>query len=180
MKLIASNDEQARILHAAFTNRERFTLTGVGLRADYIADTFNRAPNPIHDGFEVNVELEQVTATESTATSWRGHGDGLPPVGLEVEWKEKTGYQWVAATVLFISEKSAVLQRSDGFEWQMATGRAVFRPIRTPEQIKAEQREKDIAELLNVFPTLNGSPIAYAQAAIDAGYRKFEIVDEQP
>lgn len=52
----------------------------------------------------------------------------LPSVGTELEWKELTGFQWVKAKVLFISETSVVLQRIDGFEWQMPTKRVVFRP----------------------------------------------------
>ena len=81
------------------------------------------------------------------------NGEGLPPIGTVCEWKEKTGFQWVAAKVLFITEKSVVLQRSDGFEWQMVTARAVFRPIRTAEQIAAEERKKEILQMIDVFGT---------------------------
>lgn len=65
------------------------------------------------------------------------NGEGLPPVGIVCEWKEKIGFQWVPATILFITESSVVCQRADGFEWQMLTKRTVFRPIRTAEQIAA-------------------------------------------
>lgn len=104
------------------------------------------------------------------------NGEGLPPVGTVCEWKEKTGFQWVAATVLFISESSVVLQRSDGFEWQMLTKRTVFRPILTMQQIAAEAREKAIARMVLDLDV----PTAIAARAYDAGYYKFEIVEEQP
>ncbi len=115
-------------------------------------------------------------------------GQYLPAAGTVCEWKEKTGFQWVKATVLFITESSVVLQRSDGFEWQMMTKRTVFRPFRTPEQIKADERLHDIRNACNdIARTLdkfkNDIPGGSAarnviEAMIDAGYRKFEITDD--
>lgn len=104
-------------------------------------------------------------------------GDGLPPAGTVCEWKEKPGFQWVAATVLFITESSVVMQRSDGFEWQMLTKRTVFRPIRTPEQIAAELRVNTINEMrdiiLNTVKYASGIDAAnYAEVLFEAGYRK--------
>lgn len=63
----------------------------------------------------------------------------LPPVGTELEWKELTGFKWVKAKVLFISETSVVLQRFDGFEWQMPTKRVVFRPHAPKERTMQEK-----------------------------------------
>lgn len=63
----------------------------------------------------------------------------LPPVGTELEWKELTGFKWVKAKVLFISETSVVLQRFDGFEWQMPTKRVVFRPHAPKERTMQER-----------------------------------------
>lgn len=124
-------------------------------------------------------------------TAWNGPEDGLPPVGLEVEvlWSSVAnsfctglivGHDADRAVFRFTTGDRKGEYQADKLYFDRHKGQMNFRPIRTPEQIKAEQREKDIVELLNVFPTLNGSPLAYAQAAIDAGYRKFEIVDEQP
>ena len=106
-------------------------------------------------------------------------GRGLPPVGAVCEWKEKTGFSWVQATVLFITESSVVMQRSDGFEWQMLTKRTVFRPILTPEQIAAEEREKELNKMVATVSMLDKSWARKVCAGLyDAGYRKFEIVEE--
>lgn len=106
------------------------------------------------------------------------NGEGLPPVGTMCEWKEKTGFSWVQATVLFITDSSVVMQREDGFEWQMMTARTVFRPFRTPEQIAADDR---LHEIRNALSAIHASQlqsmgdslvVAAVEAMIDAGYRK--------
>lgn len=109
------------------------------------------------------------------ADEW--NGEGLPPVGALCEWKEKTGFSWVKATVLFISESSVVMQREDGFEWQMLTKRTVFRPIRTPEQIAADERDRSISEMREIWNFAASSGADPFIALHSAGYRKFEIVD---
>lgn len=120
---------------------------------------------------------------------WTGHPkDGRPPVGTACEVLYNSDpEEFVTCKVIGYDERDAVVRitrgkRTGQYErvppaW---TGRSVFRPIPTPEQIKAEQRKKEIAELLEVFSNLDGCSLAYARAAVNAGYRKFEIVDEQP
>lgn len=109
-----------------------------------------------------------------------GNGESLPPVGTVCEWKEKTGFSWVKATVLFISESSVVMQREDGFEWQMLTKRTAFRPIRTPDQIAAEEREHELNRMVATVSMLDkGWARKVCAGLYDAGYRKFEIVDEE-
>lgn len=103
---------------------------------------------------------------------WSGPEDGLPPVGTVCEWKEKTGFQWVKANVLFISEQSLVLQRSDGFEWQMLTKRAVFRQFKTEEQQAVDQRETAIRELMDIAQV---DCRVTAARLVDAGF-KLEVV----
>lgn len=107
------------------------------------------------------------------------NGEGLPPVGTVCEWKERTGFSWVKATVLFITDSSVVMQREDGFEWQMMTARTVFRPFRTPEQISKEVRSKACDKMYGVILDRipperrnNGSDIC--EALYDEGYRKIE------
>lgn len=100
-------------------------------------------------------------------------GEGLPPVGTVCEWKEKTGFSWVKATVLLITEKSVVMQREDGFEWQMITARTVFRPIKSPEQIAAEKYEEDAAALAEILSGLDGAnKTLIAKTLLDCGYSK--------
>lgn len=106
------------------------------------------------------------------------NGVGLPPVGTVCEWKLKQEFGYVAAEVLFVSEKSIVLRRKDGFEWQEVPSRCVFRPIRTPEQIAEERREAAIIEMESAIKdsALGLSTTRMACAALyDAGYRKLTL-----
>lgn len=114
----------------------------------------------------------RVERPQETPAQWRGPQDGLPPVGELIEWRELTGLQWVKARVLFISDKSVVLQRADGFEWQMITKRAVFRAIETPEQKAAREREEAVAEMLSIFGGTDSRDTYLMQRLYDAGYRK--------
>jgi hypothetical protein len=55
----------------------------------------------------------------------------------------------------------------------------LYRPIRTPEQIAAEQREKVVQEMVNDCPYPGSATTAIDCLALyKAGYRKFEIVPE--
>lgn len=117
------------------------------------------------------------------------NGEGLPPVGTVCEILEnKTTSTWGLVKVIahvtddprfnpiaiYIPEKdpSAVV------------GQAVaksFRPIRTPEQIAADEKSSIINKMVTDSGwTINGCPsqwVAAFEALYDAGYRKFEIVD---
>ena len=101
-------------------------------------------------------------------------GEGKPSAGTICEWKEKTGFSWVKATVLFISESSVVMQREDGFEWQMMTASTVFRQFRTTEQIAAQEREKFISEICGLLGW--DASLEYSRhdaiKLFDDGYRK--------
>lgn len=127
-------------------------------------------------GWSDTEACELCNKTRKVVVEW--DGEGLPPVGTVCEWKEKTGFSWVKATVLFITDSSVVMQREDGFEWQMLTKRTVFRPIRTPEQIAAEERDKAIDNMIGVVNAgfFDNTRAIYG-ALYDAGFRKFEIVD---
>lgn len=188
MKLIASDHAQAQILHAAFMNRGRFTLTGSGLRAEYVARTFNREPLAF-GGYEESVELEQVSATESdTPTGWRGPEDGLPPLGVPIEMKHKAATsEWArpdfhVETLVWVGDKRFVTSE----ERVGDLSDYLFRPIRTPEQIAAEERAAAVSAMLADAGVTDSAwkddpeTVVWAEALYDAGYRKFEIVDEQP
>ncbi|AAF80824.1 conserved hypothetical protein [Pseudomonas phage D3] len=112
--------------------------------------------------------------------SW--NGQGLPPVGTLCEWHGPNsdgpdGWVYTESNVvaytddgLFICMQKPgcwpVVQRIDNCE---------FRPLRTPEQIAAEEREKAISEM---FGTLQQSPWASTlkrcEILYDAGYRRQE------
>ncbi|HHM4988857.1 TPA: hypothetical protein ACRL4Y_005503 [Pseudomonas aeruginosa] len=108
-------------------------------------------------------------------------GQGLPPVGTVCEWHGPNsdgpdGWVYTESKVvaytddgLFICMQKPscwpVVQRIDNCE---------FRPIRTPEQIAAEERETGISEMQTI--TDGAGPTVYAKlsALYDAGYRRQE------
>lgn len=107
-----------------------------------------------------------------TTPSWSG--EGMPPVGADIEVKHEL-YGWIGARVVGQDGEAAIVRTNGGyagvFPHQM-------RQIRTPEQIAADEREKGIAALL-AAAGVTGSAFAddpeaieWAAALYDAGYRK--------
>ncbi|WP_288080638.1 hypothetical protein [Pseudomonas sp.] len=115
--------------------------------------------------------------------SW--NGEGLPPVGIECEYMwnyYKSGSDYVRARILAHDNGAAVLKVVDGDNCGAlresrggycgtGCGEAVFRTIRTPEQIAAEEREKAVAEMKRIWSEAETQPF---HAIYDAGYRKQE------
>ncbi|HDR2991374.1 TPA: hypothetical protein QCK87_001148 [Pseudomonas aeruginosa] len=97
-------------------------------------------------------------------------GQGLPPVGLLVEWKAGADHEWRRVTVLAYANGDAWLQPEEGDSFIVGNP-ANFRRIRTLEQIAAEEREKAIEEMCFAVETLT---VKQAKALFDAGYRRQE------
>jgi hypothetical protein len=111
------------------------------------------------------------------------NGEGLPPVGTVCEWHPNND-GWIQVEILGHSGEETWFRR-DGHELSETCLRmAFFRPIRTPEQIAAEER---IAELNKMIGCINDHPNKYPGAThltqlkiqedacidlYDAGYRK--------
>ena len=106
--------------------------------------------------------FESLAVERTTTPSWSG--EGLPPVGADIEVLHEL-YGWIGARVVGQDGEAAIVRTNDGyagvFPHQM-------RPIRTPEQIAAEERE---AAILGIYQTICISR-AQAEAIYDAGYRK--------
>ncbi|MFU2949880.1 hypothetical protein ACM7M3_29035 [Pseudomonas aeruginosa] len=104
-------------------------------------------------------------------------GQGLPPPGTEIEYRQNGG-TWLAGT--YIGE----------FRGKLVAGCHVtgvvgvvaleeIRPLRTPEQIAAEEREKAIDEMLDLDPPhekgfVLTSRRQFCEVLFDAGYRRQE------
>lgn len=99
-------------------------------------------------------------------------GEGLPPVGLGIEWE--SDYGWLGGKVVGHDQTITIVRHNCGY-----TGchPHQVRPIRTPEQIAAETIEKAINAMAEIL-THDGSFFQDAERLYDAGYRKFEIADE--
>ncbi|MFP5338440.1 MAG: hypothetical protein ACLGIW_08110 [Gammaproteobacteria bacterium] len=109
-------------------------------------------------------------APEYSAPEWTG--EGLPPVGTACEWLEckQTGWQVVEVAGYY---KNAAWIVPEGKEPLTVFNPANFRPLRTPEQIAAEERR---AAILDMKGHLSFSDYREAEqhcaALYDAGYRK--------
>lgn len=120
-------------------------------------------------------------AVERPSPSWIG--EGLPPVGVVCEYNAMPigkPEKWHKVEVVYVSGWVIVLrciEAPDGHEAGNGVEIAVdvdsstlkdVRPIRTPEQIAADERE---AAILDIYQTICISR-AQAEAIYDAGYRK--------
>lgn len=99
-------------------------------------------------------------------------GKGLPPVGTVCEWRDDDKGSWEKVRVCYLSKHTALLafETADGDpEGAYSPNDCQFRPIRTPEQIAADERnaaEQALREIEQLYA--EGGPAA----VYDAGYRK--------
>lgn len=108
-------------------------------------------------------------------TEW--DGTGLPPVGTKCEVRMHSD-RWYERTVVAHFEGRAVVVLGNYESACIYVEQ--LRPIRTPEQIAAEKREREINELVEVivthyeYPKGAESYIGLARSLHNAGYRKTE------
>ena len=111
------------------------------------------------------------------------NGEGLPPVGTVCEIRAHKLNDWSPATIKFAARNVIV------WDWEaepalngLCTAYAYaieIRPIRTPEQIAAEERNSGIDAILDAYTYTVGPcthKLAYSQAMrlYDAGIRKVQ------
>ncbi|OUM37333.1 hypothetical protein B8W76_05880 [Pseudomonas aeruginosa] len=113
-------------------------------------------------------------------TSW--DGQGFPPIGIEAEaiW-DGADIAYFRAKILAHDEGRVVFRWCEGKRKGQYGSYAVlnfgslpaFRPLRTPEQIAAEEREKAVGDMAM---SIQGVPYQYPTlyALFDAGYRRQE------
>lgn len=132
---------------------------------------------------EINTEdrFSLIPSLISRPVTPQWNGTGLPPVGVVCEfmWNYiREGSEYVLVRVLAHDGESAILRVVDGDnrgKLRESSGgdcgsHPMLRPIRTPEQIAAEERANQIADMEAVF--LSVPPGHGRMAALyDAGYR---------
>jgi hypothetical protein len=103
-------------------------------------------------------------------------GSGVPPVGTVCEYRVNED-EWVSGEVfghrvcpdggvqLFVSLKNS---------WDFSSAPDRFRPIKAPEQIAREERERLLA-INEMHRVILESQIKTVAALYDAGYRKTEV-----
>ncbi|HGS7946082.1 TPA: hypothetical protein ACMFPV_005143 [Pseudomonas aeruginosa] len=133
----------------------------------------------INSGSPIAKELIPRPAESAPAApTW--DGQGLPPVGTEVEANfpvtDTTGthYHWrrviVAVAGIPGAERECLVYDAENTKPAWVDE---LRPIRTPEQIAAEEREKAVGDMAM---SIQGVPYQYPTlyALYDAGYRRQE------
>ena len=121
----------------------------------------------------------QLCVYQAVVEPWSG--DGLPPVGIECEIKHET-LGWTRCEI--VAHKHMGIGKPHAIAWidgnTLDQSQGIrFRPIRTPEQIAADQYEKDAKEIAKILSDLDGADnIFVAKTLLDCGYRKFEITDD--
>lgn len=161
---------------------ERMSIPEKILQAgcDAYAATFLNGNGSLGDGIEAAYLAihEHDDWVRAGPPAWTG--EGLPPVGSGV-CEYRGAHQWDEWTVVNIfaswgKGSSAVVFVDFGDGWREERDPERFRPIRTPEQIAAEDRQKGIEELGNFLAATSTTPTPYlwesAQKIYDAGYRK--------
>lgn len=134
--------------------------------------------------------LDQYRIQEMVPRTSEWSGEGLPPVGTvcEYRWGGVCKQVEIIAHWMAPADLVAVYVPLEDGAHSTECGRAIanaFRPLRTPEQIAAEEREKAILEMVRFMgaarfaqPDTGIPPSemarAYADALHDAGYRKTE------
>lgn len=105
-------------------------------------------------------------------------GQGLPPVGITCEsWR--SGVRRIVK-ILGHGDEYIFVREDDGREILLSIGDGrEFRPLRTPEQIAAEEREKAIDAMLDLDPPHESGFIMtsrrqFCEILFDAGYRRQE------
>lgn len=159
-------------LHAKMMSGELIQLEGV---------SFMPIEQIIENCTKLTLSAKSVEYVSVPAGTGRTLADCHPSVGVTCEALHKSG-QWVRVTVLDRmagSPSCACRDENDRLWWATE-----FRPIRTSEQIAAEERGRTIDAMLKIAEgPHNGSArkvhVSRPQIAAlyDAGYRKFEIVD---
>lgn len=109
------------------------------------------------------------------APQW--NGEGLPPVGCECEVLngDLSNAQWEKCTILFVGAHRVVYDSESCSERVGYTDTLQFRPIKTPEQLAAEARERAVDEMWSVYWQPHATTAKEGLGLLyDAGYRKQE------
>lgn len=101
--------------------------------------------------------------------------EGLPPVGVVCEM-HYCG-EWEKTEILCIGVKHVFIRQiavtGEAFECSLNLSACQFRPIRTPEQIAADEREAAIKEMTANYAKNSDTLAGWADYVYDTlGYRK--------
>ena len=96
-------------------------------------------------------------------------GEGLPPIGVDCEWKGITRNGWIPVSIIAHAKDDGSLVAIAQAENEVILGASDrFRRGRTTEQIAAEKRDAAIKEMQRLVGSCNTFPFA---ELYDYGYR---------
>lgn len=137
----------------------------------------------IHEQWKPSVIIKsnELFVYRPATPSWSG--EGRPPVGVECEFRHKgTRGEWVKCHVVgyhlghlygYSPEHEWFMRKHDGVCHLRLDDSVKFRPIRTPEQIAADEREAAIDAMLAATPApVSDISLRVCEQLYDAGYRK--------
>lgn len=106
------------------------------------------------------------------------NGEGPPPAGVKFEACNRGDGNWRKAVMLFVGKELGVMRLDTGPEYSFYVNEWEYRPIRTTEQIAAEERAEAIDKMVEFFVNYYENPKGSEQYLLicrqlhDAGYRK--------
>jgi len=115
-----------------------------------------------------NATKGQISFQQHRPAPWMG--EGLPPVGTVCEFKDGLG-GWRQVEITAIARNGLCFVEPGKSAENYVALTAAFRPLRTPEQIAAEEREKAIDAILDDL-SLSPECRYIAKRVHEAGYRK--------
>lgn len=133
--------------------------------------------NPVWTFWRPDTVDVEAMIPRPAAETW--NGEGLPPVGTVCELRAHKLNEWGQAEIKFASRNVIVWDWLGEPEINGLCTRYVheidIRPIRTPEQIAAAEREKSIQQMIdntNILTGIMSDRRIMAAQLYDAGYRK--------
>lgn len=125
-------------------------------------------------------EFELVEKASDKPVEWKG--EGLPPVGIDVEFP---GFQdgvlvSKVARVVGIDESVVILKYKGNYHWVHINK---ISPIKTKEQLEEEAKAQEREKAINKMEWDGGSDLSLAERLLlerlyDAGYRKMESTND--
>ena len=164
MKLEIRDLDHAAILEKAFYAQEVIEFHGVSLAINERGYNFDGRSSWTF-GFQ-----------EVHKAKW--NGEGLPPVGTVCDFNDGCGGDYKRVEIMYVSSMTVLVKflgkLSEDVEGAYSPHESLyFRPIRTPEQIAAEERASQIELMADIFRDAPQVGVQAGMAALyDAGYRK--------
>ena len=140
---MASHGSDAwEILDEAFKSKKEINISG----RSFVVSQANRYWSG-HGIGQVGATFSEVIKAKNIS-AW--NGEGLPPAGLQCEYLGAHQYdEWTVVTVFAHWKDQVFVDYGDG--WRSERDLSRFRPIRTPEQIEADQVSKQLDSDLAMY-----------------------------